>query len=512
MTKPSTHLLRWLVPVGLGALLIAGATAVSAQDDEQVRILTLDDAIQYAIENSPDMIVQRISLEQSRLNLKKQEARQKASFTVRLSPYTYTRDSQLDSSSNEWYTSESTSSSASLDISQPIVVTNGTLSLSNSFNYKHSLSDLASAKERGTDESTSYRPNFTLKYTQSIFHYNEQKMEIVQLERSLQTTELNYVSRYMSMEQNITKSYYSLYESKNDLEIAKDDLAQSEDSYKLTQNKVDAGLLAQSELSQAYVTLLNAQLTYENKVQDYEDSKDTFKMDLGLPLDDDFDIELDIEPNPIDIDVDFAVATALENNISLKTTAISLLNAEDDIIVSASENSFSGDISLSYGLGGTGKATEMGDAFDDMTKSQSVGLTLDIPIWDWGVADISLRNSELSLESDKIDAEDARKQLIITVRQSCRSLEKLQRQYEISLLTFENAELTYNISYEQYSNGELSAMDLEDQRTQLTEARQSVTSYLLSYRNELLSLKSNTLYDFEKDQPVDIEAYLGEDN
>ena len=71
----------------------------------------------------------------------------------------------------------------------------------------------------------------------------------------------------------------------------------------------------------------------------------------------------------------------------------------------------------------------------------------------------------------------------------------------------ENAERTYEINMEKYRNGNLTGMELQQYQSQLTSAKQTYTNSLISYKLELLNLKIQTLWDFEKNQsylPVDL--------
>jgi len=61
-----------------------------------------------------------------------------------------------------------------------------------------------------------------------------------------------------------------------------------------------------------------------------------------------------------------------------------------------------------------------------------------------------------------------------------------------------NAQLTYDLNLEKYKNGDLTGMDLNIYQNQLSEKQLTFTNSLISYKIELLNLKIQTLYDFEK--------------
>jgi len=83
-----------------------------------------------------------------------------------------------------------------------------------------------------------------------------------------------------------------------------------------------------------------------------------------------------------------------------------------------------------------------------------------------------------------------------------RNLKNLENQIEIQTKTVENAELTYDINLERYRNGDLTSMDLGLYQNQLSESKMALTNAIIDYKIELLNLKIQTLYDFEKQLPI----------
>ena len=83
-------------------------------------------------------------------------------------------------------------------------------------------------------------------------------------------------------------------------------------------------------------------------------------------------------------------------------------------------------------------------------------------------------------------------------RKVYRNLLNLRNQIEIARQNVTNAQLTYDLNLEKYKNGDLTGMDLNIYQNQLSEKQLTYTNSLISYKLELLNLKIQTLYDFEK--------------
>ena len=93
-------------------------------------------------------------------------------------------------------------------------------------------------------------------------------------------------------------------------------------------------------------------------------------------------------------------------------------------------------------------------------------------------------------------------QITLDIRKVYRNLQNLVNQIEIAAQNEKNAQLTYEINLERYANGDLTSMDLNLYQTQLSTKKMSYAQTLIDYKIELLNLKIQSLYDFEKNQAI----------
>jgi len=87
------------------------------------RLLTLDQAVEEALNNSPDIIQARLSLEQSRENLIAQRASLKSNFRLNLQPIQFTRDRRYNEDIGKWIDVQITVTAGTFSIEQPIIWT-----------------------------------------------------------------------------------------------------------------------------------------------------------------------------------------------------------------------------------------------------------------------------------------------------------------------------------------------------------------------------------------------------
>jgi outer membrane protein TolC len=163
-------------------------------------------------------------------------------------------------------------------------------------------------------------------------------------------------------------------------------------------------------------------------------------------------------------------------------------------------NEFRGDINISYGI--IGEDEYVTNVYDVPTQNQRFSFSLDIPLWDWGEKKSRIKASEATIKTQELNLEDLKNNIIIGIRQICRSLQNLENQIEIAEKNVRNAELTYEINLERYENGDLTSMDLRLFENQLSQTKMSRVNALINYKIALLNLKIQSLYDFVRNESV----------
>jgi len=91
-------------------------------------------------------------------------------------------------------------------------------------------------------------------------------------------------------------------------------------------------------------------------------------------------------------------------------------------------------------------------------------------------------------------------------------LTNLENQIVIQEKTVENAELTYDINLERYRNGDLTSLDLGIYQNQLSDRKMALTNAIINHKLELLNLKIQTLYDFERSMNIIPEELINDEN
>ena len=463
-------------------------------DAAGAEVLTLEKALQIAMEKSSSMIRVYNNLEISKQNLKAQNASLKSQFLFEVTPFSLSKRMQYDPR-EKWYWNETRSSIASLNIGQRIKWTDAVLTLSNDLRWDESSSDLP-----WDSTTTLYQNNLYFTLSQPLFTYNQTQQALKELKLALEEAQLNYAIQKLEIERQVKRQFYGVYQKRMSLEIAREEYKNKEESYNIIKNKVDAGISAQEELFQAEVNFANSKATLQNSQVTYEDALDNFKILLGLPILDEIEVSADVRKSVVGVDLDMAVEKGLQYRMELRQKDIAIQYAKFDLTRTGAEDEFKASLDVSYGL--VGRDNDFGDMYEDPIKSQVFMVKLNVPIWDWGKKKSRMKASEIKIDNRILSKEDEEKQIVLEIRQVYRTLQNQLNQIEIAEKSVENARLTYEINLERYKNGDISSKDIGEYQNQLSNEQLSHIAALINYRLALLDLKIASLWDFENDKPV----------
>jgi len=467
--------------------------------------LTIEQALDIAEENNPTIKQRKLSLERTQLLLIAQKAALKSNFSLTLNPITYNKrrqygtfyDNETQQFSGTWYTNESLQTGGTFVIQQPILLTDGTISLNNAFNWQDSYAG------GGTSQGTSNRA-FTnelyLQLSQPLFTYNRTKLTLKQLEINNENAGISYALQRLQLEQNITRQFYSVYFAQENLKISEEELKNEEQNYTIVKDKVEADMFRKEELYQAELSLANAQSKVETNTVSLENAKDNLKQTLGLPLSEDISVKADIKAAEVAIDLDHAIENGLASRMELRQRELDNEMAEMTMIETKDQNKFKGNMSLSVGI--TGDNERFRNIYDNPTQSPRIQVSFSVPLFDWGERRARINAQKASQTISKLQHEDQKISIELEIRQTWRDLENSRTEIGIAEKKIDNAQRTYDLNLIRYREGDLTGLQISQYQSQLSSAKTSYAQTLINYKQLVLSLKILALYDYEKNEPI----------
>ena len=303
------------------------------------------------------------------------------------------------------------------------------------------------------------------------------------------------------IELSVRKTFYSLIYFNDNIEIQQRSLETAKQTYESNKAKYSQGRLPELQL-------LNSQYNYEKKIPDIENLKRTyqsniesFKILLGLGLDDEITLQgkLDDAFNVQFNDTSLETALAsIEENATIKNLKQQIA-ATQNTLQAAKLASYAPSISfsLSESTSGSSKDTKnfsgavIKEAWEP-SSSLSYGVNVNLPLdgfFPWASGKLNVQTAEETLEKLKMNLEQTRTQTTLTVKNSYNSI--LQNITQLELLE-KNEELTqkaYEMSKNAYNMGSTDLLSLQQAEDNLYSARYNVQNQKYTILTSILTLE-----------------------
>lgn len=500
--------------VAVCSCVLALCTFVYSQPsstEPSAKVLTLQQAIDYALQRSFDVKSLGLSLESARQNLLARKGSFKTNGALSLDSPNLTEvlDRRFDLS--RYDTRSALRFSGSIDVNQPLP-TNGIFTLFTQL-YQEDVSAFNDIRLR-REKDRSFYTSIGLRLRQPLFTintlklgYEEANLNYEQAAGQIRRTELDVIY-------NVTQAFYNFHRATRSLEIAREDVKQQEEAYNLASKKYAAGLIPEVEALQTEVDLAqsrNRLLTAERAIYREEDF---FKQTIGLALSEKVAVQTQVEFKPFAIDLEKAIAHALANRSEIREQEIKHRLQEIELKRVDARSEFKAEFSASYDLSGVSNDTipfrlGTGELFrmswnnlKDRPKNRGVLFSVTMPLWDSGVngAEVSsakarLDQAALSLDNERISVEREIKDVVARVREAENRLGVLEKSQKL-------AERSYEISLARFDNGDITAQELALDRNRLTQARSAYLDAYIDYQTAVADLKRKTLYDFANNRSL----------
>ena len=459
-------------------------------------ILTLEKSMEIAVANSPSIQSTLLNLERTTESLNAQRLGLKSKFALSLNPIDYSNSRKFDNRTSSWFTNELINSSGTFRVDQPILATDGKISLVNTFGWQSNTSDASGSPL----VNKAFFNNLYLSLSQPLFTYNRTKIALKTLELNNENAQLSYSMQRLASEKTVSQLFYNVYMAQMSLTIRQDENENTQKSYEIIKNKVDAGLAAKEQLFQAEVNLETAKSSLASARVSLESAKDQFKQSIGMDIFEEISVITDVSVAPIEVDGKKALEHGLASRMELRQRQISIETSQFDLIAIKAQNEFRGDLILSIGVSGDDPTLK--NIYDKPTQSPHYGITFNVPIFDWGQRAALIRAQNAVIKTQILNYSNQDIQIKVDIRQVIRNLSNLKDQISIALQNQKNSQLTYDINLERFKNGDLTSMDLNLYQVQLSNNKMAYAQALINYKLELLNLKIQSLYDFSTNQPV----------
>ena len=269
----------------------------------------------------------------------------------------------------------SLSNNLTLSIDQQLLATGGTISLQS---YLYRLDQFS------YDQITYNSQPFRISYNQPLSAYNSLKWEKKIALMEYEIAQREYLTNMEQIALTVTNHFFNVLSAQWNHKQSLATMDERERLLKMAKERLKLGTTTQSEVLQMELSLINARVAANKQKLVLDDSRYQLYSYLRVT---DYDGVVLTAPDSVPtvwVDLESVLQKALDNSSYKMEQQKELLQAERNL---AQANSKKGiQLSLRGEAGLTKSGNSFADAYTRLKDNEIVGLTLSLPIFDWGVS------------------------------------------------------------------------------------------------------------------------------
>jgi outer membrane protein TolC len=477
-------------------LLLTGVLPVWGQDKGNLRVFTLPQVVQMAKEQSPSYRVATVSLENRQWHYKSWRSNFLPQLTLSGTLPEYNKRIQNVFQSDGSLTFRKThyaSSTLNLSLGQEVWFTGGYISVNSQINR---IDDI---KTGSLNQQYSSVPA-TITLNQPFFNYNHRAWERKIQPLWMQEAKGEYWEHMEDIGISATDYFFNLLLSQISHQIAQKNVANNDTLYKIGQTRYKEGKIAENELLQMELNLMNSRQSLEQATLDVESGTLRLKVFLGLVDEDPILLVPPYEIPEFKVDEKFALEQAHKNRPRMLAFKRQLIEADRQVAQVKGETGFNGTFFASFGL--TQQSQDFLSVYQDPSSQQQLRIGFSMPVMDWGRTEARMGTAKANSDLTKFNVEQQKANFDQDIYLNIRKFKVLRNQMAVAKRTDEVAERRYTITRERYMKGQISLLDLNVATEERDKATRNYISALRSFWWNYHYLRRITLYDFELKQPI----------
>lgn len=473
-------------------LFIYGLT-LSTFAQEHTMELTLNQTIERARLQSPDAQNARHSFRSAYWNYKYYCANYLPSLKLTSNPY-------LDRAINKVTLGDGNVKF----VEQNLLSTDLTLSLTQNIPWTGGTLFVETAAQRldlFSNDTYSWQTSpINIGYSQSLFGYNnlkwDRRIEPIRYREAKKT----FVETLELVAANATEKFFNLAKAQSDYEIANTNYANADTLYIYAQGRYNIGTISENEMLQLELNKLTEETSRMNAHIEMENCMQELRSYLGIQ--EDIEIKADVSAYVPELHIELSTALMLanENSPEIQNMIRRKLESESAVSKARANAGLKADIYLRFGL--TQTAEKLKDAYHNPLDQQYVSLGITLPILDWGRGKGQVRVARSNRDLVYTQVEQDKTDFDLNVRKLVKQFNLQAQRVRIAARTDETAQRRAEVARKLYLLGKSSVLDLNASITEKDTARRNYISALYNYWSLYYTLRSLTLYDFEKDTPL----------
>ena len=336
--------------------------------------------------------------------------------------------------------------------------------------------------------------------SQPLFGYNQlawaKKIEPLRFQES----ERLYLEERETLATTATQRFFEVLLQQVNHEIATKNVENNQALFKVAEEKYRLGRLSRNELLQLQLSLMNAQLAQAQAATDLKTVSMQFAAFVGLPQGERVAVQAPPEVPAFQVEEQMALEQARLNRKEPFEYQRQVLEARQNVARARAEGGFNASLYATFGL--TKSANNFSESYAQPENQQQVVLGFNVPIMDWGRQKANVKTAEAKLQLAQYTVEQEQINFDQSVITQVNQMELLKERLRMTASADSIAQERYDITKATFLVGRISITDLNIALQEKDHARRSYITALQDFWIGYYSLRTLTLYDFERGMPL----------
>lgn len=341
---------------------------------------------------------------------------------------------------------------------------------------------------------------FYIGFVQPLFAYNWWKWNRKTEPLVYEESQKQYIEAVERVSLSSASRFFRYLTIQTNFNLATNNLKNSEDNLKIAEVKRKLGQISENDFSRIQLSVLNAKKALNKSSMDLKNADFELKSYIGMDQNTQIELEIPLEMTLFYVDPDKALEETLANRKEGPEFKRRLIEADEDLVRAKRSTGLSTTLRGSYGT--SNNAPTLGGIYDEPENQQTLKLSVNIPILDWGKSASAVKLAESRRELVLYDVErerlDFEREVVVQVEQ----FNLLKDQIETAKEADKVAENGYLIALKKFQNGEISITDLNISLSEREKAKRDYISSIEDYWESFYYIRILTLYDFALNEKI----------
>ena len=470
-------------------------TRVESQSTERVTLdLTLEQTIELAHKQSLSSFRAKNMYLSSYWEFRSFKADRLPSLSLSSNPIEFNRSVESDYNQENFVEVNRLTSSGEFVIRQNFTPTGGVFTIRSSLQRLENMSK---------DEINIVSSPVLVGFQQSLNGYNsfrwQARIEPLKFEQAKKT----YLQSLENVAINSIDYFFNVVSAEIGKKIAETNYSNADTLYRIGRGRFEIGTVTQDELLDLELSLLNAEISRSEAEIQLRQANTYLNSFLGIPDDIVVNCIVPFEIPSLKIDIDKALAFALENNPDMLEYERMLLNAGESVARTRSQTGLNMSLNANIGINKRTNGDDISAAYQSpFDEQQRVGVSLNVPIIDWGYRKGRIQMAKASQEETEFRVEQNRIAFEQGVINNVLNFNLQEKMVANAAKADTIAQMGFDVTMQRFKIDKVDVIRLNSARNSLDAARRAFYSALRTYWTRFYTIRQLTLYDFLNDREL----------